>query len=443
MVDMSFPRIGLTLASAALMILTACAEREEILTGPREDIRPEGQSSTAPPEDGTGPRAISLGTPSTNSSWTQGIGSPSFRPSHPALRATPQRVWTTDIGEGDTRRTRITAEPVVGGGLIYTLDSGATVSAVSPQGGLVWQTNLIPPGESEGQATGGGLAYADGTLYVSSGFGRLTAIEARTGGIRWRQRLDATGSGKPTVRDGLLYLVAGDEIGWAIETKTGRIAWQTVATPSVGNVLGAPAPALGSELVVFGFGSGDVTANFRRGGVGRWNASVTGRSPGRAAARIGDVTGAPVISGSRVYIGNHSGRTVSFDMETGDRLWTMDEGALGPVWPVGDSVFFVSDRNRLLRVNAASGETIWATELPGFVKDKPRKRSTVFAHYGPILAGGRIVVASSDGRLRFFSAESGALSHQVEIPDGATSGPVVAGGTLYVVSTKGQLHAFR
>jgi outer membrane protein assembly factor BamB len=65
------------------------------------------------------------------------------------------------------------------------------------------------------------------------------------------------------------------------------------------------------------------------------------------------------------------------------------------------------------------------------------------AHYGPILAGGRIVIASNDGFLRFFNPVNGALVHQVEVPGGATTAPVVAGQTLYVVSTKGDLHAFR
>ncbi|MGB1006987.1 MAG: hypothetical protein ACPGVX_07405, partial [Thalassobaculaceae bacterium] len=37
------------------------------------------------------------------------------------------------------------------------------------------------------------------------------------------------------------------------------------------------------------------------------------------------------------------------------------------------------------------------------------KRAAVYAHYGPVLAGGRLVVASSDGVLRFFTPESGAL----------------------------------
>jgi outer membrane protein assembly factor BamB len=78
-----------------------------------------------------------------------------------------------------------------------------------------------------------------------------------------------------------------------------------------------------------------------------------------------------------------------------------------------------------------------------FVKDNPKRRSEIVAHHGPVLAGGRLHVASNDGFLRSYDPRSGALLSSVEIPGGATSDPVVAGGVLYVVSTKGQLHAFR
>jgi outer membrane protein assembly factor BamB len=103
----------------------------------------------------------------------------------------------------------------------------------------------------------------------------------------------------------------------------------------------------------------------------------------------------------------------------------------------------LSDLNELLRLDASNGERIWGTPLPRFTTDRPQRRSEVYAHHGPILAGGRIVVASNDGQLRSFDPVSGALVSSVEVPDGATSSPVVAGGTLYVVSTAGELHAFR
>jgi outer membrane protein assembly factor BamB len=97
----------------------------------------------------------------------------------------------------------------------------------------------------------------------------------------------------------------------------------------------------------------------------------------------------------------------------------------------------------LLRLDASSGERIWAQPLPSFVKDRPRKRSEIHANHGPILAGERIYVASSDGLLRAFDPEDGALLNEISIPGGASTAPVVANETLFVVTTKGQLIALR
>ena len=71
------------------------------------------------------------------------------------------------------------------------------------------------------------------------------------------------------------------------------------------------------------------------------------------------------------------------------------------------------------------------------------RRSVRYAHFGPILAGGRLIVASSDGQMRGFDPVSGAVREVVPLPGGAATHPVVAGGVLYVVSGDGQLMAFR
>lgn len=444
MVSFPISRTGLALLGALLLSVTACAEKERILPGAREDIRPTEEGAVATADTVVNEsRPIRLPSQTANSTWAQSFGTPAFRTANAALRAAPQRIWSTSIGSGNSRKQRITASPVVAGGLIYTLDSGARVSAVSPAGGVVWSSDLTPASDEEGQATGGGMAYDNGTLYVSSGFGLLAALDARTGATRWIQKLDSTGSGTPLVRDGLVYLVAGDDVAWAVKTTDGRVAWQIEASPSVTNVLGAPSPVLAGDFVVFGFGSGDIVAAFRRGGLRRWNATVAGQRTGRAIARIGDVTGGPVVVGDRIYAGNHSGRIVALNVADGERIWTAHEGALGPVWPAGDSIFSITDKNQLVRINTADGGVIWAVDLPNFVKDKPRRRGRSFANYGPILAGGRIIVASSDGQLRIFSPDNGVITATVPVPGGATSAPVVANQTLYVMGGNGELHAFR
>jgi len=171
---------------------------------------------------------------------------------------------------------------------------------------------------------------------------------------------------------------------------------------------------------------------------------VSGDRVGNAAAIINDIAGDPVISGNRVYIGNFGGRSVAINLSDGARLWTASEGAISPIWPVGNAVFLINDINELVRLNADTGTPVWRVALPTFKGgERTRRQSSIFTHYGPVLAGGRLIVTSSDGLIRQFDPTSGALIGQITLPGGAASGPVVAGETLYVISKTGQLHAFR
>jgi len=174
-----------------------------------------------------------------------------------------------------------------------------------------------------------------------------------------------------------------------------------------------------------------------------WNSFLAGGRLGTAYASINDITSDPVVVGGTIYAGNQSGRVVAMNARTGTRVWAADDGAYSPVVVAGGSVFFVSDRNELMRLDASDGSRIWGTELPFFEANRPRRRQAVFTHYGPVLAGGRLIVASGDSQIRMFSPENGALVGTLELRGGAASHPIVAGDTLLVVSEDGRLHAYR
>lgn len=436
---------ALILGLAGLAVLTACSEKEEILVGEREEIyailADGAPSDTVIPENRS--VAIRLPAAKANAEWTHSIGTPAYRTSHPALAANPAVIWTAPIGAGDSRRNRITADPVVAAGKVFTLDAQATVMATSTAGQTLWSRDLTPARDSSEEATGGGLAYGDGTLFVTSGFGSLTAIDPTSGAVKWTQLLNASGSGAPTYYKGLVYVTSGDDTAWAIEPDTGRIRWQLTAAPDNGNVLGAPAPALTDKYAIFAYGDGEVQGAFRKGGMRMWISQLAGEQQNRAISKLTDVTGDPVIDGSRIYAGSMAGRMVALDIDTGERIWTARDGALGPMWPVGGSVFAVTVQNELVRMNASDGSRIWGVKLPHYVKHTQKKATETYANMGPVVAGGRVIVASNDGKIRFFNPVDGALLQVLEIPGGATTSPVVAGGVMYVISTKGQLYAFR
>jgi outer membrane protein assembly factor BamB len=338
---------------------------------------------------------------------------------------------------------RITADPVVAGGRVFTLDAQASVAAVSTSGSLLWTTDLTPSRDRSSDASGGGLAYGDGRLFVSSGFGMLTALDPETGARLWQQDLGAPGTGTPTVVDGRVYVVAGDDVAWVLDARTGRIEWQLSATPDIHNVLGGPAPAITDTYAIFAFGAGELQGAFRKGGLRLWDAQIAGQREGLASARVLDITGDPVVVGDRVYTGSHAGRIVALRLGSGNRIWTANEGPLNPVWPAGGSLFMVTDRNELVRLDAGDGTRIWGHPLPLFTASRPKRQAEIVGHFGPIIAGSQLILASGDGRLRFFDPASGGMTRAIDLPGGATTNPVVAGGTLYVVSKNGQLLAFR
>lgn len=427
-------------ALALTTALVACSEKDVILPGERLDIRGDAAETIAFVNEA---RPISLPTASLNSAWTHRNGSPTHHIAHPVLGSALTPLFTANIGAGDSRRLRITADPVVTPNAIYTLDAQSQVVATSPAGSTLWSRSVIPASDNPRDASGGGLAVAGTVLLATTGFGEVVALDAASGGELWRQDLDAPGTSAPTIQNDLAYVVARDGRAWALELDTGRIRWTQNSTSPVSNFSGGAGAAVTSEFAIFPFPTGEVLASFPEGGLRRWSTVVTGQRPGQAASNISDIAGDPVIDGNRVYVGNFSGRVVALEIANGSRIWTATEGAVGPVWPAGDSVFMVNDLGELLRLDADNGTAIWRVGLPGFVESRERRQKTRFAHYGPILAGGRLIVASSDGLIRQFDPTSGALLGTIEIRGGAASNPVVANGTLYVVSKRGELLAFR
>ena len=433
-------------AGAIALFLAACGDQELILAGERLDLR-DGSAlagdDTNLPDDVSRTVPITLPATVLNSDWTHVNGNAQHRLAHPALGATLTPIWSVEIGQGNDRKHRITADPVLADGRILTLDSRSTVMAHSTTGAVLWSRDLTPIGDNADDASGGGIAIDGGTAFVTTGFGTLTALDVATGETQWVQKLDSAATGAPTAVNGAVYLVTRNSTGWAIDASNGRVLWQLLGAPSDSGIAGGPAPASAGNLIVFPFGSGQMIAAVEGEGTRIWAASVAGERSTRTFSKISDITGDPVVAGDVVYAGNHSGRAAAFDRVTGQNIWSTEEGALSPVWLAGGSVFLVSDENRVVRLDAATGETIWATDLPLFTKTRIKKRKAIYSHYGPVLAGGRLLVASNDEKLRSYDPGTGSLISSQTLPAGATTNPVVAGATLYLVTENGQLHAFR
>ncbi len=427
-------------AGLALLVLGACSQKELILPGDREPIRGGVQEETAE-------RAVAIRLPQavTNADWTHKNGGPTHFAGHPALSAQLTHLWSAPIGEGTSTKQRLSADPVVAGGRIFTQDAAAAVRAFDTSGKLLWSTDLTPASDKFGQASGGGIAFGGGRLFATTGYGEVVALDPETGAIFWRHKMGAAISAAPVVIGDRVIVVARNNIAQSLTQSYGRIEWEQRSSGEDPGVVGAGAPAALPRLAVLPFTNGELVAALTLNGQRVWSTAVTGTRVGLARSSVADISGDPVIAGDTVYAANQSGRLVSVDRRTGERNWTALDGSYSPVVPVGGSVFLMTDTAALKRVDAGDGSQIWSVELPEYKPGRRFRRGPLdaYVYYGPVLAGGRLIVAGSDGLMRNYDPETGAPLSTVEIPGGAASHVAIAGGRLYVVSRDGRLHAYQ
>ena len=187
--------------------------------------------------------------------------------------------------------------------------------------------------------------------------------------------------------------------------------------------------------------SGEIYALRVQNGQTAWTDSLTRTGNLTALTALNDIAGRPVIDRGRVIAISHSGRMVSIDARSGQRVWTRDIGGVQTPWVAGDFIYVVTLDSQVLCISRRDGRIRWITELPRYRNEKKKKEPIEWA--GPVLAGDRLIVLSSDGYAVSISPYIGGVTGGITIPTGTFIPPVVANGTLYILTDKADLIAMR
>ena len=420
-----------------------CSEQDRILSGKRVD---PGSSFGFTDQD-KNPLAknnrIELPPMKSNNQWALISSAISKDNPNLMLGENPSEIWSVSIGKGDSRKKRLVTDPIFYQQMIFTLDANSTASAFDTKGKLLWRKDLTPAGEKSGEIFGGGFAAGQDQLFVTLGYGFLLSLDPSTGEKNWSQRLSSAGNNTPIFKDGLVYLISGDSKAWAIDAENGRISWKVDGIGNETNLISSNSPAVSGKYALFGFGNGEIYATFKKGGYVLWSSSLSGRGDSRVISAIDDIVASPAIVGRNVYAADGSGKVVSLKIENGERNWTAPFGSSGNFWIAGKSLFFISDTNKLVRLEMKTGKTVWLTELPSFSQKRLLRSKKNNQHHGPIIAGDRLVIVSSDGYIRFYDPKTGQQRNKLKIKAGATANPIVVNETLYLITQDGKLRAFR
>ncbi len=436
--------IAVTAAALTALLLAGCSDGPSL---PRlSDLNPFAEKETPLPgkripvslsetraglDVAQADKPIALPAPRQNEAWPQPGGPANNSPGHVVFGASPRQTWSASAGTGSSKQGRLTANPIVADGKVYTLDAHGRVSAFSASGAAAWKVSLTPDKEKDFKGFGGGLAAEGGRIYAATGFGIVYALDAQNGKKLWEKNLSSPVRSSPTAVNDRVFVVTSDGSTYALGGSDGRELWKFQGLPEKAAILTSASPAVDGDTVVVPYPSGDLVALRASDGQQVWSESLART---RLASSLNSMTDAarPVIDGGTVYAVGHSGRMVATNIKTGERLWSINVPGLHAPAVAGDMLYVVDTAGQLMAITRRDGKVLWTTKLSG---------ATTWA--GPVLAGGKLWLASDKGQLVGVDAATGrADGGGQNLGAPVFTSPIVAGGRMFVLTDQAKLVAF-
>ena len=122
----------------------------------------------------------------------------------------------------------------------------------------------------------------------------------------------------------------------------------------------------------------------------------------------------PVVDRGTVTVISNGGRMASLELRTGGHLWDRDVASRVHPWAAGDFLFVTTSDAQLVAMTRRDGRVRWVQQLARF-RDEERRRGPI-DWTGPVLAGGRLVLANSNREIVAFDPSNGTAAATTRLP---------------------------
>lgn len=197
-------------------------------------------------------------------------------------------------------------------------------------------------------------AVVDGVVYFGSGDGYVYAVDAGSGGMRWKFKTGGVVHASPAVAGGLVYVGSWDAYFYALDARSGRLVWR--------------------------YKTGD----------------------DNRAHQMTGIQGSAAVARGTVYFGCRDANLYALDAATGALRWRFStDGSwviASPAVADGRVYFTTSDTKLFEALDAESGKLLYS--LP----------AKIYSFSSPVIAGGHAYFGTFDGKLHDVDLKSQAYA---------------------------------
>jgi len=273
-----------------------------------------------------------------------------------ALRPPFRRIWSLNGGK------LVEFQPVLQNGRLFMLKNDGRAYAIDAASGRIEWRRRVGGLAASSPAAARGLVYfvanrggAGGI--AGAGSATVTAVDQRSGRVRWHRLLSSSSESSPLVAKGRVFVGSQSGSVYALSAGRGRLLWTRQAGGPVKTAL-----AYARGRLYFGDYGGSLTAL-------RLNGSVVWRSGG-----LGEIYATPAVAFGRVYVGSKSGAIYALSAGSGRMLWSHPTGAyvyaapaVASVRGMAPAIFVGSYSGQFMALNARTGSTIWSRSGGGTI----------------------------------------------------------------------------
>ncbi|EMA62295.1 outer membrane protein assembly factor BamB family protein [Halorubrum kocurii] len=330
-----------------------------------------------------------------------------------AIPEAVETAWELPANRGDHSASKGSPIEAPNGAVVLADDTGR-VQSIAPDGSVNWATSI----SDDDRGSHGTPAIADGSLYVGTYDGVVSALALDDGEILWQNKVGGSAAASPTYLDGKLYVAVehappngsfvkmdaeSGEIDErdrrptdhphstvAIDREHGRLifgsndghcyAWSFPELErewayDTGGDVKLPL-AISEGIAVVPSWAGTVTGLDVEDGSKLWEFETEGGETSKDDPDPGSTGGvmcAPAVHDGEVYVGSHDSNAYAIDLETGEKLWSTPTGGwiTGSAVATNDHVLVGSYDAKLYALDRDDGSVTWTAGGRGDVTSAP------------------------------------------------------------------------
>jgi outer membrane protein assembly factor BamB len=337
-----------------------------------------------------------------------------------------RKIWSTSIGDGMGKQG-LSMAPVYSSGILIAADYEGRLAAVDAESGrMKWQLKTKQP-------FSGGPGLDDDHIYMGTIDGRVIAYDRSGGAELWNAQVSSEVLSPPASADGIVAVRCIDGRVFGLDMVSGRRLWIYDHKVPLLALRGEANLLVRAGIVFVGYDDGSVVALRLADGSVVWNQTIASQEGRTELERLADIGQQMVIVASDLIVSSYKSRIVSLAADSGRLLWFKDiSSATGVV--VDRTNLSVSEKNDdLWMLDRRNGSTLWKVDQ---LTNRGLTRPAFYGDY--------VVVGDQEGYLHWLDSEIGSfVARNRAGKKGFAAAPLTVGTTLYVLTQKGDLIAFR